>query len=280
MKSLDLGNNALREKTGTELAEIFKAIPIGVTSLDLSANSLGYKTGPELLAQAFKAIPDGVTSLNLSANYLGFKTDTELTQAFKLISAGVTSLNLSNNSFDNKIGDKLAVIFNALPSHVKSVTRDSGTIDIAEFKAKQELLAKQKLQAQQEKVLANLASQLLIIKNKAGELKTRGCNNAYDAANSLYNTLNELKDEYSDKAIAYTTLKRESMRAIVTAETELKQHRGWKEVLSNVVLCILGLGVFYAAYCAYKGDFFRFKTDSVTKLDELQNSMDATSPNP
>ncbi len=79
--TLYLSWNSLGNKTGAELAQAFADIPATVTTLDLSGNSLGNKTGAEL-AQAFAAIPASVTTLYLSNNNLGNKTGAELAQAF------------------------------------------------------------------------------------------------------------------------------------------------------------------------------------------------------
>ena len=125
------------------------------------------------------------------------------------------------------------------------------------------------------RVLTSLESQLFIIENKAGELKTRGYDKAYNAANNLHTTLTQLKNQYCSGALEYPDFKKNSTDAVDAARIELKQHRGWKDLLGNVALCILGLGVGYLAVCLYKGSFFQFNTDSVNKLDVLQNNIDA-----
>ncbi|MCW8409319.1 hypothetical protein OQJ13_10075 [Legionella sp. PATHC035] len=58
---LNLENNGLGARSGSELAEILAAIPNHVDSLVLAENGLGRKSGAEL-AQAFKAIPISVSS--------------------------------------------------------------------------------------------------------------------------------------------------------------------------------------------------------------------------
>jgi Leucine Rich repeat len=124
--TLDLSGNNLGNKTGAELAQAFAAIPIGVTTLDLSGNALNNKTGAEL-AQAFAAIPIGVTTLDLSGNNLGNKTGAELAQAFAAIPIGVTTLDLSYNYLYTKTGAELAQVFAAIPAGVTTIKVDDRT---------------------------------------------------------------------------------------------------------------------------------------------------------
>jgi hypothetical protein len=71
--------------------------PASVTTLDLSYNNLGNKTGAEL-AQAFAAIPASVTTLDLHGNSLDNKTGAELAQAFAAIP--ITVGDLKNHGID------------------------------------------------------------------------------------------------------------------------------------------------------------------------------------
>jgi hypothetical protein len=76
----------------------------------------------------------------------------------------------------------------------------------------------------------------------------------------------------------YPTFKNQSILAINTTRIELEKHRGWKEILGNIALCILGLGIGYLAVCAYKGSFFKFNTDSINKLNDIQNTIESAAP--
>lgn len=97
----DLIWNFLGYKT-TTFVQILKAIPAGVTSLNLRGNCLCDNTGTELIAIA-KAIPDGLTSLNLSCNSLDNKTGAELIAILTAIPAGITALDLSWNLKEEQI---------------------------------------------------------------------------------------------------------------------------------------------------------------------------------
>ena len=64
MTSLNLADNDLLNKTGTELKLAFEAIQPTIVSLDLSCNQLERKTSAEL-AEALASIPESVTSVKL-----------------------------------------------------------------------------------------------------------------------------------------------------------------------------------------------------------------------
>ncbi|MBA2711408.1 MAG: hypothetical protein H0U57_12560 [Tatlockia sp.] len=125
--SLDLTNNSLGSKTGAELAQVFTAIPASVTSLNLCFNNLGSKPAAEL-AQAFAAIPATVTSLDLRYNNLGSINAAELAQVFAAIPASVTSLNLRSNKLDRKTAAELVQIFAAIPASVTSLNLRSNLL--------------------------------------------------------------------------------------------------------------------------------------------------------
>ena len=117
----NLSNNQLGTKTRAELAQVFAAIPSGVTTLDLGRNNLGSKTGAEL-AQVFAAIPRGVTTLDLFANGLGFKTGAELAQAFAAIPPRVTTIKLTSDDLKYLLNqesiDDCLLFFKNLPNSV------------------------------------------------------------------------------------------------------------------------------------------------------------------
>lgn len=57
---------------------------------------------------------------------------------------------------------------------------------------------------------------------------------------------------------------------------ELNKHRGWKQVVTNLLTAILGVGVVYGIAAAIKGSFtlFPVATDSGSKLKVLEQSID------
>lgn len=124
-----------------------------------------------------------------------------------------------------------------------------------------------------EKVFGHFNAQLAGIKAKAKELST---NNkiASDEATTLYRTLKTLKNNYAENAITLQHFQLESKKAISRARPVLEVHRGCKELLGNLALAVLGIGVIYLAVCAYKGRFFKFNTDSVNQLNRLTDTIE------
>ena len=266
LTSLNLSENKFHLKTRADLVQAFAELPAGITSLNLDICSLGYTHHIDL-AQIFTALPAGMTFLSLRNNILGSKSGAELAQAFAGLHPSVTSLDLSDNDFDKKTDAELDEALAALPITVKSLVLNDKVINLDAFRSKLK-----------EKILQRLEPQLLLIKDKAENLKTRKYDEAYNAAQTLYLSLTNLKSQYSNGTIEYVAFKNDSIKEIKTARVELEIHRGWKEILSNVLLCILGLGIGYLAICAYEGSFFKFNTDSAKKLDDLQNTIDPNAP--
>jgi ankyrin repeat protein len=139
-----------------------------------------------------------------------------------------------------------------------------------------ELMKNSLKESQKKEILDKLEIQLCAIKNKAKELKQRKFDAAYTVARNLYKNLLEYKNQCSKNEIDYPQFKEQSLTAIKEARTKLEKHRGWKEVLANIVYCVVGLGVFYLGACWYKGSFFKFKTDSEKKLDLLKHHIEET----
>jgi hypothetical protein len=94
--------------------ELNQPIPEGVTSLDLSDNSLGQRNGDELVA-IMKAIPQSVTSLDLCCNDLGQRNGDELVAIMKAIPSSVTTLDLRSNGLIAKTVEELEQISRCLP---------------------------------------------------------------------------------------------------------------------------------------------------------------------
>lgn len=72
----------------------------------------------------------------------------------------------------------------------------------------------------------------------------------------------------------YIKFKDQAKKAIDHAHTELDNHRGWKQVLGNIGLAILGFGVFYLAAVLINRNVFFNTTDSSKKLNNLETLLD------
>ncbi len=132
--------------------------------------------------------------------------------------------------------------------------------------------------------------ELAVVQLKAFALREKTKTNpqtyqkAADAAVELYDTLkNEAKTYFNNKnAKNYELFRSNCKKAIKKASIELKNHRGWGDVLLNVTAAILGLGVFYAValginYAWTHGEhlFFHCDTDSIKKIKKLEEAQSA-----
>ena len=258
--------------TDAELAKCLATKCSGETLIDLINISLDTK---EYL-RVFKALPKNITSIKLDGGSLGRKPTEEIIQIFKSIPEGINTLDLDNNFFNQKSTDLVKQLISALPINIKFLrtTEDFDNLD--------QCRSLIKIQS----TFTRLTPLLLILKDKTDGLKTRKCNEAYHAANALHETLTKLKTKWEageyegDIFSNYSEFKSEAIQSINVARIDLEKHRGWKELLANIALCILGLGVVYLAICAYKGSFFKFNTDSIDKLNELQNTIELEMPSP
>jgi hypothetical protein len=117
--------------------------------------------------------------------------------------------------------------------------------------------------------------QLDAIKEKEGILRKDGHVLAADAAHRLYKTINE-----SYKINLPNDLKQfqeDCKTAIQKARIHLEKHRGWKLLLSYLMLTITGLGIFVLADIRHHqvtGKHFSFfQTKSAQKLDHLEEKI-------
>jgi len=124
-------------------------------------------------------------------------------------------------------------------------------------------------------------SQLEEIKTKEQDLRSRGHITAADCALYLHKTLKDKHNELVEEKIDTQTFKISCTDAINTARPELEKHRGWKQVLGNLALAVVGLGVLYVfaglIHKAATGSFLFFKTDTASKIDNLDQTIESIS---
>ena len=89
---------------------------------------------------------------------------------------------------------------------------------------------------------------------------------------TLYLSRNNLSKYTVSELVAI--FKANAKLAIQAARSELEQHRGWKEIFTNILLCLALVGIGYLAYCVYNKGFFKVNTDSISKLNNLDDSID------
>ena len=291
---LDMGNNGLGFADIAQLTEGFKELPSGLQFLGLKDNSLYNKTDAAL-TESFKALPANIIAVDLSNNSLDQKTVEELVNMFPA-SVQFVIFNSETINLDEFRAEQAFQAEQELLAQQELIAEQERLAQ-QELQAEQDHLAEQVRLAQQErqtqteqalleqrkvqaiKILANIEPQLLIIENKVKELQGRdNCKAAFNAADTLHTTLTQLKNQFANGTMDYADFKNSSISAIDTARDELNKQRGWKQLLGNLTLCVLGLGVGYLAVCAYNGSFFKFNTDSANKLDKLQNTIESAAP--
>ncbi len=130
------------------------------------------------------------------------------------------------------------------------------------------------------KKLNEFTEKLNEISLQAKSLEDRGHTVAAQSAKTLVTNLEDNAKTYlaDFQPTAYKAFKSNCSKHIKTAKPILEIHRGWKRLLSNIALAILGIGVGYlAAVCLNKavtGNFLFFnKTRSQEKLCALSQTI-------
>jgi len=125
--------------------------------------------------------------------------------------------------------------------------------------------------------LTDIEQCIAIIEAKYQELEKRGEEDAKKQAFICWEGMNALSQAYRYGLITPEVFKKNAKSVIDTAHQTLDIHRGWKEVLINLAIAVLTLGVGYLALAIYQGSFFPVqpvKTDSDQKLRDLQDKVD------
>jgi len=104
--------------------------------------------------------------------------------------------------------------------------------------------------------------------------------NAAKAAKKLYTRLYAAMTEYSKNKtpVSYDRFRKKCKRAIALAKPELEQHRGLKQIIGNILLCIALLGIGYVGAglinLTINGQFLFFQTDSMNKIANMSASIE------
>lgn len=135
--------------------------------------------------------------------------------------------------------------------------------------------------------VAPMMSHLAILEAKAKNLEQRKCVEASNAAKRLVAAIKSSVKEFAEKydeddEDALTELKRSCEEHVADERDVLEKHRGFKTLLSNLLLVIVLLGVGYVVaaginrYRTGQYSFFR-TTDSQEKLDHLMADINGLS---
>ena len=103
---------------------------------------------------------------------------------------------------------------------------------------------------------------------------------AYQVVKKLERKLKDAQYSYyrQPDEVNYLLFKEKAELLIADARVELDKHRGWKQLLGNLLCAVLGLGVFYLAAVIYNNGHLFFATDSSKKMDALERSIEDLAP--
>jgi hypothetical protein len=120
--------------------------------------------------------------------------------------------------------------------------------------------------------------------NKADELRNKSVDNpkykpAAIAAHKLVVSLSNAANTYfnGDKIITPNEFIVFCTKKINKARVVLEKHRGWSQILGNLALAVVGVGVGYLVagiiHKAVTGRFLFFRTESAEKLDQIEQAV-------
>jgi hypothetical protein len=103
---------------------------------------------------------------------------------------------------------------------------------------------------------------------------------AAGAATQLHFELNKVAIlYYNEKKLSSEEFVAACMSQINKVRPELEKHRGWKQILGNIALAVIGLGIGYLIAGAINkkvtGNFLFFRTASALALDEVEEVVQA-----
>ena len=131
--------------------------------------------------------------------------------------------------------------------------------------------------------LVELNAQLEIINNKAAQLQADGNHRAATAALELHRLMTEEIRKLNASEVSVPDFRASCTLAIEQSRPALEAF-GWKEILGNLSLAVLGVGVVFLVAClinkAVTGNFLFFGTsDTTKKLDALKECVEQVDVN-
>lgn len=163
--------------------------------------------------------------------------------------------------------EKAALVKNEEPP--KIVLNTMNKPKVVEFVEPVELV----IDAKKEKSLAALRAQIDVMHAKAAEYKSEFAKtnkksylDAYNAAQGLIGKVESLATQYTTNKITLAQFKMDAdillgKNSVDADVKELSAHRGWKEILINLLAAAVGT-VIYLAAAAYTGSLMLFKPDT------------------
>ena len=130
------------------------------------------------------------------------------------------------------------------------------------------------------KLLENLRAKRSEYETRYPKDNTKDTSKPYGALNELINKLSMQAESYQHATCSLQDFKNNSTKFIRTARTGvLSEHRGCKQILTNILLCIATLGIGYLLAMAITKSIspLKVKTDTVERIDKLNESLNTLS---
>ncbi len=114
--------------------------------------------------------------------------------------------------------------------------------------------------------------------SQANTLNSVNYKHAAEAADDIYKAMAALVNDYNNEKVTLSEFKHCALMCINNTHKlsveKLRQHRGCKEILANLLVAVLALPVYLVA-ALYKGTFFvvRPQTDAGKKVDALTQAV-------
>lgn len=167
----------------------------------------------------------------------------------------------------------------AQPKQVKEQT-DNEAKKVADIDIARQL-AERRARFLPAETIKKFEAQLDLIAKKRDELLKNGHKSASNCANKLHNDLTSLFEDLKRRPGQVDAFKDRANKAINIAHGELDKHRGWKELLVNIVCCITVIGILIKESINYyqgKSLFFVAKTNSAIMLDNTEELVKSLAP--
>lgn len=127
---------------------------------------------------------------------------------------------------------------------------------------------------------AKIEVQLDTLEIKSNDLAFRGYQLAASEAKSVVFKIRDLNNwHFNENKFDYYVYKAKAYQIINDSLPVLEQHRGYKNIVINLIVLILTAGTAFLIHKACTGHFLFFKkTDSAEQLDELKQTISASQP--
>lgn len=130
--------------------------------------------------------------------------------------------------------------------------------------------------------IAHIEAELVNVAKKCERMSKKGP--AYEkatlATRNIHREITNLVEQYVQDGDVHHF--QDQTKALFDETSEdmktINEHRGWaKNFFGNLAFFILGVGVGYAAVCAYRGKFFEFNTDTANVVGAVNEKISALS---